>query len=93
MGHQSYVLLCTETTLANHPVVHPKSSCDIHLLRSLCLESLNRPQDFHAYSDARSTQSEPQTRNKDIYLFANPLLALIKHNALLMIIVKKRFFA
>ena len=21
MGHQSYVLLCTETTLSNHPVV------------------------------------------------------------------------
>ena len=31
MGHQSYVLLCTETTLSNHPVVHPKSSCDVHL--------------------------------------------------------------
>ena len=25
MGHQSYVLLCTETTLSNHPVVHPIS--------------------------------------------------------------------
>ena len=34
MGHQSYVLLCTETTLSNHPVVLPKSSCDVHLLRS-----------------------------------------------------------
>ena len=29
-GHQSYVLLCPETTLSN-----PKSSCDVHLLRSL----------------------------------------------------------
>ena len=27
--------LCTETTLSNPPVVHPKSSCDVHLLRSL----------------------------------------------------------
>ena len=34
MGHQSYVLLCTETTLSNHPEVFPKSSCDIHLLTS-----------------------------------------------------------
>ena len=34
MGHQSYVLLCTETTLSNPPVVQPKSSCDVHLLRS-----------------------------------------------------------
>ena len=33
--HQSYVLLCTETTLSNPPVVHSKSSCDVHLLRSL----------------------------------------------------------
>ena len=36
-GHQSYVLLCTETTLSNHPAVIPKSSCDVHLLRSLWL--------------------------------------------------------
>ena len=36
MGHQTYVLLCTETTLSNHPVVLPKSSCDVHLLRSPC---------------------------------------------------------
>ena len=35
MGHQSYVLLCAETTLCNHPVLIPKSSCDVHLLRSL----------------------------------------------------------
>ena len=28
------VLLCTETTLSNPPVVQPKSSCDVHLLRS-----------------------------------------------------------
>ena len=34
MGHQSYVLLCTETTLSNPSVVQPKSSCDVHLLRS-----------------------------------------------------------
>ena len=34
MGHQTYVLLCTETTLSNHPAVIPKSSCDVHLLRS-----------------------------------------------------------
>ena len=33
-GHQSYVLLCTETTLSNPPVVQPKSSCNVHLLRS-----------------------------------------------------------
>ena len=26
--------LCTETILSNPPVVQPKSSCDIHLLRS-----------------------------------------------------------
>ena len=39
MGHQSYVLLCTETTLSNPPVVQPKSSCDVHLLRSPCLMS------------------------------------------------------
>ena len=34
MGRQSYVQLCTETTLSNHPVVRPKSSRDVHLLRS-----------------------------------------------------------
>ena len=34
MGHQSYVLLCTKTTLSNPPVVIPKSSCDVHLFRS-----------------------------------------------------------
>ena len=34
MGHQSYVLLCTETTLSNPPVVQPKTSCAVHLLRS-----------------------------------------------------------
>ena len=34
MGHQSYVLLCAETTLSDHPVVIPKPSCDVHLLRS-----------------------------------------------------------
>ena len=33
MGHQSHVLLCTETTVSNPPVVFPKSSCDVHLLR------------------------------------------------------------
>ena len=32
-----YLLLCTETTLFKHPVVHPKSSCNVHLLRSLCI--------------------------------------------------------
>ena len=37
MGHQIYVLLCTETTLSNPPVVQLKSSCDVHLLRSPCL--------------------------------------------------------
>ena len=26
LGHQSYVLLCTETTVSNPPVVLPKSS-------------------------------------------------------------------
>ena len=41
MGHQSYVLLCTENTLSNPPVVQPKSSCDVHLLRSPCLVYLN----------------------------------------------------
>ena len=34
IGHQSYALLCTETTLSNHPEAIPKSSCDVHLLRS-----------------------------------------------------------
>ena len=34
MGHQSYVLLCTETALSNPPAVIPKSSCDVLLLRS-----------------------------------------------------------
>ena len=34
MGHQSYVLLYAETTLSNHPVLIPKSSFDVHLLRS-----------------------------------------------------------
>ena len=34
MGHQSYVLLCTETALSNPPAVIPKSSRDVHLLRS-----------------------------------------------------------
>ena len=37
MGHQIYVLLCTETALSNHPAVIPKSSCDVHLLRSQSL--------------------------------------------------------
>ena len=32
--HQSYVLLSIETALSNYPAVIPKSSCDVHLLRS-----------------------------------------------------------
>ena len=36
-GGQSYVLLCTDTTLSNPPVVQPKSSYDVHLLRSPCI--------------------------------------------------------
>ena len=31
MMHQSYKLLCTETTVSNHPVVFPETSCDAHL--------------------------------------------------------------
>ena len=42
MGHQSYVLLCTETALSNHPAVIPKSSCDVHLLRSPWLDQVNQ---------------------------------------------------
>ena len=34
MGHQNYVLLCTKTTLSNHPAVFPRLYCDVHLLRS-----------------------------------------------------------
>ena len=41
MGHQSYVLLCTETTLSNPPVEQPKSSCDVHLLRSPWLSTVD----------------------------------------------------
>ena len=44
MGHQSYVLLCTETTLSNPPVVQPKSSCDVHLLRSPWLSAASTKQ-------------------------------------------------
>ena len=33
--------LCTETTLSKHPVVLPKSSCDVHLLRSVWSTALN----------------------------------------------------
>ena len=47
MGHQSYVLLCTETTLSNPPVVIPKSSCDVHLLRSPCLSFLRKLRSWH----------------------------------------------
>ena len=36
MGHQSYVLLRTETTVFNHPVVFPKLNCDVHLFRGPC---------------------------------------------------------
>ena len=39
-GHQSHVLLRTETTLSNPPVVQAKSSCDVHLLRSPWLNYL-----------------------------------------------------
>ena len=48
MGHQSYVLLCTETTLSNPPVVQLKSSCDVNLLRSpwLYLQS-TKPTKYH----------------------------------------------
>ena len=38
MGHQSYVLLCTGTTLSNPPVIFPKSSCDVHLFRGPCID-------------------------------------------------------
>jgi len=37
MGHQTYVLLCTETTFSNPPVVFPKSSCNVQLLRRPCI--------------------------------------------------------
>ena len=33
MWHQSYVLTCTEITVSSPPVIFPKSSCNIHLLR------------------------------------------------------------
>ena len=46
MGHQSYVLLCTETTLSNPPVVQPKCSCDVHLLRSPWLRAGNKRMKF-----------------------------------------------
>ena len=39
MGHQIYILLCIETTLSNYPGVIPKSSCDVHLLRSPWVDS------------------------------------------------------
>ena len=32
--------LCTETTVSNPPVVFPKSSCDVHLLRCPCFSIL-----------------------------------------------------
>ena len=48
MGHQSYVLLCTETTLSNPPVVLSKSSCNVHLLRSPCL---GRSDEWHSRSN------------------------------------------
>ena len=48
-GHQSYVVLCTETALSNHPAVIPKSSCDVHLLRSPWLDPPKKK--FHNQSD------------------------------------------
>ena len=36
MGHQDYVPLSTETTVSNHKVLFPKTSCDVHLFRSAC---------------------------------------------------------
>ena len=43
MGHQSYVLLCTQTTVSNHPVVFPKSSCNDRLFRHPWLRGLGMP--------------------------------------------------
>ena len=40
LGHQSYVLLFTETNVSNPPVVFPKSSCNILLFRDSWLEYL-----------------------------------------------------
>ena len=67
MGHQSYVLLCTETTLSNPPVVSPKSSCDVHLLRSPCPDQPKYQIQFHKKSSPknfiRRTLHAPNTMN------------------------------
>ena len=62
MGHQSYVLLCTETTLSNPQVVIPKSSCDVHLLRSPCFSPLFFPLSKHIF----------KTKSKQKLPFSNP---------------------
>ena len=46
MGHQSYVLLYTETTLSNHPVVFPKSSCNVHLFRGPWIRTIQKAYDI-----------------------------------------------
>ena len=58
MGHQSYVLLCSETTVSNPPVVFPKSSCDVHLLRRPCFITLK----VFIYSNLYTGQTWPDRR-------------------------------
>ena len=32
--------VCNETTVSNHPVVHPKSCCDVHIFRGPWIEPI-----------------------------------------------------
>ena len=78
MGHQSYVLLCTEITLSNPPVVQPKCSCDVHLLRSPWISYLCPPKSWHnnsflgnvrpgSYQNRERTQSYIRSINAETW--------------------------
>ena len=64
MGYQSYVLLCTKTTVSNHTVVYLKSSCDVHLLNVL---DLNKKSDFF-FSKLRSGHCMVQINEDEVAL-------------------------
>ena len=67
MGHQSYVLLCTETTLSNPPVVQPKSSCDVHLLRSSWIKP---PLVNHNKQKSQSCFSQQRGQSDSVHVFS-----------------------
>ena len=73
MGHQSYVLLCTETTVSNPPVVFPTSSCNVHLFRDPWFMSLSLPK-LHCHVKAAEGWQNTSANKKRISFHCDDIL-------------------